>query len=64
MVLVDTTVWIDLLRGLESPATARLRELLDKDQATVVPLIVQEVLPDRAHLRWGSGAPGPAAHSD
>lgn len=49
MVLVDTTVWIDLLRGLESPATARLRELLDKGRAAMAPVIVQEVLQGAAN---------------
>ena len=49
MVLVDTTVWIDLLRGIETPATALLRELLDQGRAAVAPVIVQELLQGAAN---------------
>ena len=44
MVLVDSTVWIDLLRGKVSRSVAVLRGLLEDGDATVAPVIVQEVL--------------------
>ena len=44
MVLVDTTVWIDLLREQRTPATAVLMRLLDMGEAAVTPVIVQEIL--------------------
>ena len=44
MALVDTTVWIDLLRGRDSPAVRTLRRLLAEGQAVTAPVIVQEVL--------------------
>ena len=44
MVLVDATVWIDLLRGEASSAVTRLRALLAAGEAAVAPVIVQEVL--------------------
>jgi len=44
MVLVDTTVWIDLLRGHDTPAVATLRRLLAEGQAVIAPVILQEVL--------------------
>lgn len=44
MVLVDTTVWIDWLRGRSSPATARLDRLLDDGDAALAPVILQELL--------------------
>lgn len=44
MILVDSTVWIDLLRNRETVPVSRLRILLDAGEATVAPVIVQEVL--------------------
>jgi predicted nucleic acid-binding protein len=44
VILVDSTVWIDLLRtGLGKPV-ARLRDLLESSEAAVAPVIVQEIL--------------------
>ncbi|MBK6853585.1 MAG: PIN domain-containing protein [Burkholderiales bacterium] len=42
--LVDTTVWIDLLRGRTTPAVARLKSLLARGEAQIAPVIVQELL--------------------
>lgn len=44
MVLVDTAVWIDLLRGSKSSAAALLKRLLELGEAAVAPVIVQELL--------------------
>lgn len=44
MILVDSTVWIDLLRAGSGKAVARLRDLLDTGEAAVAPVIVQEIL--------------------
>ena len=44
MVLVDTSVWIDLLRSNDTPAVCRLKQLLDPGLAFVAPVIVQELL--------------------
>ena len=44
MVLVDTGVWIDLLRNRDTAATTRLRQLLARGLAAVAPVIVQELL--------------------
>lgn len=44
MILVDSTVWIDLLRKRETAPVGRLRKLLDAGEATVAPVIVQELL--------------------
>ena len=44
MVLVDTGVWIDLLRSRETLAATRLRQLLLRGAAAVAPVIVQELL--------------------
>jgi predicted nucleic acid-binding protein len=44
MVLVDSTVWIDLLRKRQTPAVARLRKLLELGEAAAAPVIAQEVL--------------------
>jgi predicted nucleic acid-binding protein len=51
MALVDTTVWIDLLRGRETAPVRALRRLLVEGQAVTAPLIVQEVL-------QGASSPG------
>jgi predicted nucleic acid-binding protein len=44
VILVDSTVWIDLLRNCETVPVGRLRKLLDAGEATVAPVIVQELL--------------------
>lgn len=44
MVLVDTTVWIDLLRAVQSPAVATLRRLLEEGSVVTTPVVVQEIL--------------------
>lgn len=42
--LVDSSVWIALLRGSVSPSTTRLRTLLLDGDALITPVIVQELL--------------------
>lgn len=44
MVLVDTAVWIDLLRARPTPAMARLRALIDAEEAALAPVVMQEIL--------------------
>ncbi len=44
MVLVDSTVWIDLLRNQISTPVGRLRALLATGEAAVAPVIIQELL--------------------
>jgi len=44
VILVDSTVWIDLLRIRETMPVARLRKLLDLGEAAASPVIAQEVL--------------------
>lgn len=44
MILVDSTVWIDLLRNRETMLVARLRKLLELGEAAASPVIAQEVL--------------------
>ena len=44
MVLVDSSVWIDLLRGRETAPTAALRELISNHEAALAPVIYQEIL--------------------
>lgn len=44
MVLVDTTIWIDLLRARDTIKVQRLRHLLKTDAAAITPVIVQELL--------------------
>lgn len=44
MVLVDSTVWIALLRNQVVAPVARLRMLLAQGDAAVAPVIVQELL--------------------
>lgn len=44
MILVDTTIWIGLLRDQDEPPVVRLRELLNEGQAAVASVIVQEIL--------------------
>ncbi len=44
MILVDSSVWIDLLPGKSSPEVARLRRLLTDGEAVAAAVIVQEIL--------------------
>jgi predicted nucleic acid-binding protein len=44
VILVDSTVWIDLLRNCETVPVRILRKLLDVGEAAVVAVIVQELL--------------------
>lgn len=44
VVLVDSSVWIDLLRGRDTPQVAALRGLLEDDAAALAPVIYQEIL--------------------
>ena len=44
VLLVDSTVWIDLLRNSETLPVRFLRKLIDMGEATVAPVIMQEVL--------------------
>src|SRR3989442_14468526 len=45
MVLVDTSVWIDFLRGSPTPQVAMLEALLEgEDLVGIAPIILQEVL--------------------
>ena len=54
MVLVDSTVWIDLLRNRDSAPVVRLRALLAAGEAAVAPVIVQELLQAAAHVAAGA----------
>ncbi len=49
MVLVDSTVWIDLLRKRTTACVARLRKLLELGEAAAAPVIAQEVLQGAAN---------------
>ena len=44
MILVDSSVWIDYFRGVASPQTDRLDELVDKELIAIGDLILTEVL--------------------
>jgi len=45
VILVDTSVWIDFVRGRETDAVARLRVALDRGVvAALTPFIYQEIL--------------------
>ena len=44
MVLIDTCVWIDWLRQIDTRATRALDRWLDEDSAWLAPVIVQELL--------------------
>jgi hypothetical protein len=44
VVLVDSSVWIDLLRGRATPPVAALRRLIESDEAALAPVIYQEIL--------------------
>lgn len=44
MVLVDRSVWIDLLRNQSTPQTVMLRKLLEDNAAALAPVIYQKIL--------------------
>ena len=44
MVLVDTTIWIDLLRGRAGAPVLRLKRLLQAGEAAIASVILQELL--------------------
>lgn len=44
MTLVDTTVWVDLLRATRTAAADKLRRLLARNEAALAPVIYQELL--------------------
>ncbi len=44
MILVDSSVWVDYLRDLETPQTLQLEELLGRESLAVGDLILTEVL--------------------
>ncbi|MGJ0452942.1 MAG: type II toxin-antitoxin system VapC family toxin [Methylocystis sp.] len=44
MILVDSSVWIDYFRGVASPQTDRLDDLLDEELIAIGDLILSEVL--------------------
>ena len=49
VVLVDSTIWIDLLRGRQTAIVGRLRRLIDAGEAAAAPVIAQEVLQGAAN---------------
>jgi predicted nucleic acid-binding protein len=51
VILVDSAVWIDLLRKRESVPVGRLRKLLELGEAAAAPVIAQEVLQGAANPR-------------
>ncbi len=52
MILVDTSVWIDLFRNRPGHAVTRLRHILDGGEAfALMPVIVQEILQGAADER-------------
>ncbi|MDP2828334.1 MAG: PIN domain-containing protein [Sulfuricellaceae bacterium] len=44
MILVDSSVWIDLLRDVQTPQTLVLRDLLSRHKAALAQVIYQEIL--------------------
>lgn len=44
MVLVDSSVWIDLLRKQATAQTTALQTLLESNEAAITPVIYQEIL--------------------
>jgi predicted nucleic acid-binding protein len=44
MILVDSSVWIDFLRGIATPQSLHLRDLLDKERLATADLVLAEVL--------------------
>ncbi|PZR48256.1 MAG: VapC toxin family PIN domain ribonuclease, partial [Stutzerimonas stutzeri] len=50
VVLVDTTVWIDLLRDRAGTPVSLLKRLLQEGEAVVAPVILQELLQGASSL--------------
>lgn len=50
MVLVDTTVWLDLLRDRPTPPVRHLTRFLQDGEAAVAPVILQELLQGASSL--------------
>ena len=50
MVLVDSSVWIDLLRAHLTPSTTVLRKLLEGHDAALTPVVYQEILQGAASV--------------
>ena len=44
MILIDSSVWVDYLRDLETPQTRRVEALLGRESLAVGDLVVTEVL--------------------
>ena len=44
MVLVDSSVWIDLLRNQSTPPTVILRKLLEDNAPALTPVVYEEIL--------------------
>lgn len=44
MIVVDTTVWVDLLRGAQTAAAKQVRRLLLEEETCIVPVVLQEIL--------------------
>ncbi|MDP1699055.1 MAG: PIN domain nuclease [Xanthomonadaceae bacterium] len=44
MILVDTSVWVGLLRQSATPPVARLRQLLLDGETLIAPVVLQEML--------------------
>jgi len=44
VILVDSSVWISLLRGQQSPNCAALVRILNDGDAAIVPVVLQELL--------------------
>jgi predicted nucleic acid-binding protein len=53
VVLVDTTVWIDFLRGTGGSAVDALRRLLEDGDACLAPVVLQELLQGSASPQAG-----------
>jgi predicted nucleic acid-binding protein len=44
VILVDSSVWIDFFRGISTPQTNKLEELLDSEELGIGDLVLTEVL--------------------
>jgi len=44
VILVDSSVWIDLLRDVQTAQTLALRELLPRREAALTAVVYQEIL--------------------
>jgi hypothetical protein len=51
MYLVDTSVWIDFIRGKQTPVVNQLQQILATEQAGISPVIYQEILQGAASIR-------------